>query len=139
MKEEIKYVAYVCVNSLKNEKDKDYCNNIWIDKDEVDAFINPPDYKYCAECVKKGFKNNKKARDNYKPVVNIERYIYNWQSENKDLPKKDSDFVYNKCIEILNEYREFNKKINTQSIFKQALEIFSYYKEEENNENKTWR
>ena len=31
MEEELKYVARVCINSLKKEKDKDYCNNIWVD------------------------------------------------------------------------------------------------------------
>ena len=131
--DEIKYVAHICANSLKKEKDKDYCNNIWIDKDELDVYVNPPVYKYCEDCIKKGFKNDKKAKNKYKSIVSFEKYIYDWQCENKDLSKKDSDFVYNKCMELLKQYIEFDKKISTKSIFKQALEILSYYKEEEND------
>ena len=65
--------------------------------------------------------------------MSFEKYIYDWQCENKDLSKKDSDFVYNKCMELLKQYIEFDKKISTKSIFKQALEILSYYKEDEND------
>jgi len=62
--DEIKYVAHICANSLKKEKDKDYCNNIWIDKDELDVYVNPPVYKYCEDCIKKALKTIRKLKIN---------------------------------------------------------------------------
>lgn len=53
------YVIHVC----KNPK----CNNCWIDEDLHNAQDRPPQWKYCSECEKKGFKNPKKRKSNKTP------------------------------------------------------------------------
>lgn len=51
------YVIHVCKNSTLPKDSPDYCNNCWIDVDKHNATTNPPIWKYCSECVKKGYKN----------------------------------------------------------------------------------
>jgi hypothetical protein len=73
MKNDI-YIVHHCKNSKKQEfiqtKDKDgkiiskisnpeYCNNCFIDVDKTGATTHPPTWKYCPECVEKGYKNPK--------------------------------------------------------------------------------
>ena len=50
------YVIHVCKNPN--------CNNCWIDEDRYNAQDRPPQWKYCSECEKKGFKNPKRYRRN---------------------------------------------------------------------------
>ncbi len=118
------WVTHTCKN----------CECAFMDIDEVDAYVSAPDYKYCLDCVKNGFKNTREARENYRKIARFEEYIYKWQMICEQ-PKKDVDFVYNKCMELLEQYRIFNKPIRTRSIFNEAIEILGYYKEEENEEN----
>ena len=47
------YVAHDCRNSRLKPSHKDYCNNMWIDKDLTNIKTFPPDWKYCRECCKK--------------------------------------------------------------------------------------
>jgi len=108
------------------------CGCAFSDIDELDVYVEPPDYKNCPECIKRGHKNTRQAREEYKPVARTMEYIYKWQQKSKNIPKKDADFVYEKCIQMIKEYKQFGKKINTISIFKQAIEILGYYKLEEN-------
>ena len=43
------YVIHYCHNKK--------CNNAWIDEDLTKAKCLPPTWKYCPECVSKGYKN----------------------------------------------------------------------------------
>ena len=51
------YVIHVCKNSKLKPSDPNYCNNCWIDEDKTHVRDYSPTWKYCEECVKKGFKN----------------------------------------------------------------------------------
>lgn len=51
------YVIHVCKNSHLSEDDENYCERVWIDKDKTNVMNYPPSWKYCPECVRKGFKN----------------------------------------------------------------------------------
>ena len=53
------YVAHVCKNSKLRPAYKNYCNNMWVDKDKYNAQSNPPSWRYCPDCVQKGFSNVK--------------------------------------------------------------------------------
>lgn len=119
----MEYVSHTCKN----------CKCAFIDIDKVNAFVSAPDYKYCTDCVKKGFKNIKQVRDEYKKIARFEEYIYNWQ-EKSNMLKEDVDFVFNKCMQMIKEYEEFGKQINTRSIFNQSIEILSYIKAEQNTQ-----
>lgn len=130
MKEK-RYCAHVCKNSRYSESSKKYCPNIWIEEDKVDAYVSPPDYKYCKECVKKGFKNNPEDMNAYRLVVLAEKYVYEKMQQGLELPEKDIKFIYNKFNELLSNYKKFGKRINTGVIFREALEIYGYYKEEQ--------
>lgn len=47
------YVMHFCRNSRLSERNKNYCNNGWIDKDLTNAQVNAPDWKYCRERCEK--------------------------------------------------------------------------------------
>lgn len=51
------YVIHVCKNSKLKPDDPNYCDRAWVDEDKHNATTIPPSWKYCDECVKKGFKN----------------------------------------------------------------------------------
>jgi hypothetical protein len=51
------YVIHVCKNSKLKPKDPNYCDRAWVDVDKTNVKDTPPTWKYCEECVKKGFKN----------------------------------------------------------------------------------
>ena len=51
------YVIHVCKNSKQPKDSPDYCENVWVDVDKTNVTLVPPSWKYCSECVKKGFKN----------------------------------------------------------------------------------
>lgn len=53
------YVTHTCRNSKASPKDPNYCDKAFIDIDRYNAQDTPPTWKYCPECVKKGFKNSK--------------------------------------------------------------------------------
>ena len=56
------YVMHFCRNSRLSERNKNYCNNGWIDKDLTNVSTNPPSWKYCKDCAAKlgiNFKNQK--------------------------------------------------------------------------------
>ena len=46
------YVVHYCHNK--------HCNNCWLDEDLTNAKSLPPTWKYCLECVSKGFVNPEK-------------------------------------------------------------------------------
>ena len=119
-KEDKKYVSHTCKN----------CKVAFMDVDEIDVFLTPPDYKYCPECVKKGFKSTKQDREDYRRIARIEEYLYKWQDKSPQ-PKEDIDFIYNKSMDLIAEYIKFGKTLNTMTIFNQAKEILGYYKAEE--------
>ena len=131
MNKEKRYVAHVCKNSRYSESSKKYCPNIWIEEDKVDTYVYPPDYKYCKECLKKGYKNSPEDMEAYRLVVLAEKYVYEKLQQGLELPEKDLKFIYNKFNQLLSEYKQFDKKINTAVIFREAIEIYGYYKEEQ--------
>ena len=66
------YVTHTCKNSKLPPKQNgnkklgipriehdDYCFRAFTDIDKFNAISNPPTWKYCPECEKKGFKNPK--------------------------------------------------------------------------------
>lgn len=125
IKTEKEYVSHTCKN----------CKCAFIDVDELNAQVEAPDYKYCPKCVKLGFKNTKELRENYRSSARVMEYIYKWRQEHDEIPEEDAEFIYNKCLEKVKEYKIYGKKMNTSSIFKQAVEILSYYKEEQTSKN----
>lgn len=60
------YIAHVCKNSRLKPSDPNYCDRIWVDEDRYNA-SKPPTYKYCPECVKKGFKNKRRIKKTMSP------------------------------------------------------------------------
>jgi hypothetical protein len=70
--ENVIYVTHTCKNSklppkvkankklgIKEIKHDDYCFCAFMDVDKYNAKTNPPAYKYCQKCEKKGYKNPK--------------------------------------------------------------------------------
>ena len=53
------YITHTCKNSKLKPSDPNYCDRAWVDVDKTHATCTPPTWKYCPECVKKGFKNPK--------------------------------------------------------------------------------
>ena len=51
------YVIHVCKNSKLKPDNPNYCDMAWVDVDKTNVKDTPPTWKYCPECVKKGFKN----------------------------------------------------------------------------------
>lgn len=60
------YIVHHCKNTKLNPKDKDYCNNCFIDVDKNNS-QSPPKWKYCPECEAKGFKNPRKINSTRTP------------------------------------------------------------------------
>lgn len=44
-----------------------HCGAAFVDEDKYNAQNTPPQWKYCPECVKKGFKNPRTRKVNYTP------------------------------------------------------------------------
>lgn len=66
------YVVHHCKNTkLKNidkeTKHPDYCNNCFVDVDKTNCTSHPPTWKYCPECVNKGYKNPKTRKSTKTP------------------------------------------------------------------------
>ena len=61
------YVTHTCRNSKLKPNDPNYCNRAWVDEDLTNVHDTPPTWKYCEECVKKGFKNPKKRKRTMTP------------------------------------------------------------------------
>lgn len=61
------YVVHVCKNSKLKPSDKNYCDRAWINEDLHNATSIPPTWKYCEECVKKGFKNPRRRKSSKTP------------------------------------------------------------------------
>ena len=57
MNKETVYVIHVCKNSKLKPDDPNYCDRAWVDVDKTHVKDTPSTWKYCPECVKKGFKN----------------------------------------------------------------------------------
>lgn len=61
------YVAHVCRNSRLKPSDPNFCENSWVDEDLHNVTTIPPSWKYCEDCVKKGFKNPKRRKSSKTP------------------------------------------------------------------------
>ena len=61
------YVIHVCKNSKLKTDDPNYCDRAWVDEDKHNATTIPPSWKYCDECVKKGFKNPRTIKSKKTP------------------------------------------------------------------------
>lgn len=56
------YVAHDWRNSRLSDRNKNYCDNRWIDKDLTNATTQIPTWKYCQSCCEKlgiDFENQK--------------------------------------------------------------------------------
>lgn len=51
------YVTHTCHNSKLDKSDPNYCFNAFVDEDKHHARNQAPTWKYCPECVAKGFVN----------------------------------------------------------------------------------
>lgn len=68
------YVMHFCRNSRLSERNKNYCNNGWIDKDLTNVSTNPPSWKYCYECCEKlGIDFEKQKPSDYMSEEEIEK------------------------------------------------------------------
>lgn len=112
-----------CSHTCKN------CEIAFMSIDSLNAYLYPPDYKYCPDCVRKGFKNTPELKEEYRIFVRFQEYIYKWQ-ETCDMDKKDIDFIFDKCLESANLCIKYNKPIRTKNILNEAIEVLGYYKEE---------
>ena len=54
------YVTHTCKNSKLKENNPNYCFKAFVDVDVHNSRSLPPTWKYCPDCVKKGFKNTKR-------------------------------------------------------------------------------
>lgn len=61
------YVTHTCKNSKLKPTDPNYCFNAWVDEDKTHVHDTPPTWKYCPECVKKGFKNPRTRKSTMTP------------------------------------------------------------------------
>ena len=61
------YVVHVCKNSKLKPSDPNYCDRAFIDVDKTHVRDIPPSWKYCPECVKKGFKNPRQRKSSMTP------------------------------------------------------------------------
>lgn len=61
------YVTHTCRNSKLKPNDPNYCDRAWVDEDLTNVTTTPPTWKYCEECVKKGFKNPKRRKSTMTP------------------------------------------------------------------------
>lgn len=51
------YVSHTCKNINRRESDLRYCDNAFMDKDLKKSTSESPKWKYCPDCVLKGFIN----------------------------------------------------------------------------------
>ena len=61
------YVTHTCKNSKLKPSDPNCCDRAWVDEDKTNVHDYPPTWKYCPECVKKGFKNPKRRKSTKTP------------------------------------------------------------------------
>ena len=61
------YVTHTCKNSKLKPTDPNYCDRAFVDEDLHNATSIPPTWKYCPECVKKGFKNPRRRKPSKTP------------------------------------------------------------------------
>lgn len=61
------YVIHLCKNSKLPQDSPDYCENVWVDEDKTNVDMYPPAWKYCTECVKKGYKNPRRRKNTMTP------------------------------------------------------------------------
>ena len=61
------YVVHDCKNTRLKTTDPNYCNNAFMDVDKTNCTMYPPSWKYCDECVAKGFKNPKTRKSTRTP------------------------------------------------------------------------
>ena len=84
------YVIHVCRNSKQPKDSPDYCENVWVDVDKTNVTLVPPSWKYCSECVKKGFKNPRTRKCTMTPEqieafkIRMKEYRKNKQKGNKE-------------------------------------------------------
>lgn len=83
IKEERPYVTHTCRNSMLNEQDPNYCYNAFVDIDKTHVKIRPPAWKYCPECVAKGYPNLKSPNLTPKQKERLEKLKANNPSKNK--------------------------------------------------------
>lgn len=61
------YVTHTCRNSKLKPSNPNYCDRAWVDEDITHVVNTPPTWKYCEECVAKGFKNKRRRKSTKTP------------------------------------------------------------------------
>jgi hypothetical protein len=73
MSREKEYIYHYCLNENLNIKNPDYCDRAWVDVAHGGQRANAPqNWKYCPECVKKGYPDIKaytKGREIRKNII----------------------------------------------------------------------
>ena len=115
-KKQIEYVTHTCP----------ICDTCFIDVDSINSYNEPPTWRVCKSCKKKGFKDDKELKE-------IERKVsYFWRNFDEHVIKNKLD-ITTRQYEILREV--LDKKINRRQVIhfastlKEMYEIDSYYEE----------
>lgn len=115
------YVTYTC-------KNKD-CRKAFIDID-INNNINevPLQNRYCPDCVKRGFKNEKQKRKTKEELIaedNLNFFLKQIEENNIE-DKKDIAFLKKEFFKNIKTKTQLGCRINRASLFKQALEVLGY-------------
>ena len=80
------YVIHVCKNSKLKPSDPNYCDRAWIDEDKTHVRDYPPTWKYCPECVKKGFKNPRTRKSTQTPeqIEAFKQRMAEWRAKKNE-------------------------------------------------------
>lgn len=115
------YVTYTC-------KNKD-CRKAFIDID-INNNINevPLQNRYCPDCVKNGFKNEKQKRKTKEELIaedNLNFFLKQIEENNIE-DKKDIAFLKKEFFKNIKTKTQLGCRINRVSLFKQAVEVLGY-------------
>ena len=100
--QEITFVTHTCKN----------CGKAFVEQDNHNSQDTPPTWRYCPECVKKGFRNKIMTRDER---VMVKLYDFYQENNIKDMPN-----IY--IAEMLCDWEAMSIKFNDST--------YEYYKKE---------
>jgi len=113
------WVSYTCANKK--------CESAFMNKDELNTQNDSPDYKYCPECVKAGFRNTLELKEAYKKwVAFMDRYMA-YEDEHGKFNEIQEDFLKKKAKQLMVERIKHGVNTNAKGILREIIEIMSYY------------
>lgn len=101
---EITFVTHTCKN----------CGKAFVEQDNHNSQDTPPTWRYCPECVKKGFRNKIMTRDERVMVK-----LYNFYQENNIKDIKTQNYIK----QIYLEYRNNGKQIRLSTIYNKVKKL----------------